>query len=1161
MILSVFLFTLAACAGEVGPQGPAGPTGPQGPQGLPGETGAPGEKGDTGQVGQTGPQGPQGETGETGAPGLSAYEIYLEAYPGYDGDEADWLNDLVAGNLSVTVKVNYNNNAVEYKNFSKGELLPASPYSVGWFTDAAYTKTAEGVAVLEDMQVYIDLAYVGTPISAPILVVKAGDTDQTLVKFVSGGVDYFVHSAAKLYDADGLQIADQAVDTVVSSVVTEAGFLSQVDGEVLIDVEIVDGKVVSARLASVNTVVAGNNAKFVGAVSTTAQTINVERNITVQQLLDSLKSNYPQTRAIYQSSDDKLVVATSQVNAAAFYLMVTAEDGVTEFEYDIVLVDLLNKDTALSEKSTGDKENRIAAINNVLNTARGSSITVRPDTDPAYVIANITSASTNKDFVPTFTAENSEGIAKATGSVLVDGDQIKVTAPNYPTMYYYVHIQKSADVDLAKVTDATSVVAVDITTDVITVKWNTLVASVFANGLVATELASKNAQPQTYKLMYGTVEYGKPAAGDPAHPTQFLAANLANFKLEVKAQDGTTVQQYSFAIQDSKSTNISVKSAYTYVAMISGNFIDVQNGTTVDGLITALEMTDNSVPNLVVANSEGTTKTGTAVLFLGDTLTVTSDEGTTTVEYLIRVNAKLSATNIQLVAAPVAITSVSSSKVYVNSQYAASATVNVFNYAYTDVDRSNVYNDINRAFYGQTVDLLVKDASNNVVAGKSGITGAFPTLAAGEKQYVRVYAQDHTTAVPRFTDYEVEFNAKASLTSLTAVATQKYITSFDNSGLKIVAPVTVKNTAGANINVTIENLISDFNFISGYQKVLGVFTRTGTVAPYTFTNANLALTTTLLSMDGATDYYLGVAAQTDVPSGTRVVQYYLLDITKLATTTAAIKANPLVITSSTGAALIVNPESVRGTATTVANVLADIDLVLHAQTNAIAMMAGTTAGTYVAFSGTDLSKLIVEITAQDGVTKAYYPVTVTTKLNDTSLVKVANQTVITAETVNSINVKNGSTATQLLAALNATTKFQAIQVFLNDGITAQTSTLNDYNILRVTAQDGTVKDYTIFVDAAAPVLGGTTVVSSNAAKVTVSGLTITVIDNKLSVTDFLKLLSVTGDTTTSKAVLTVMASDAAKTKTSLFSGDRVIVRPVNGAEDGSNDVVYTIVVQ
>ena len=81
-------------------------------------------------------------------------------------------------------------------------------------------------------------------------------------------------------------------------------------------------------------------------------------------------------------------------------------------------------------------------------------------------------------------------------------------------------------------------------------------------------------------------------------------------------------------------------------------------------------MADKSVPNLAVANSEGSSKTGTAVLFLGDTLTVTSDEGTTSVEYLIRVNAKLSATNVQLVAEPIAITSVSSSKVYVNSQFA-----------------------------------------------------------------------------------------------------------------------------------------------------------------------------------------------------------------------------------------------------------------------------------------------------------------------------------------------------------------------------------------------------------------------------------------------------------------------------------------------------------
>ena len=48
---------------------------------------------------ESGPlQGPKGDTGETGEAGLSAFVFILRlTHPGgYDGGEADWLNDLVA---------------------------------------------------------------------------------------------------------------------------------------------------------------------------------------------------------------------------------------------------------------------------------------------------------------------------------------------------------------------------------------------------------------------------------------------------------------------------------------------------------------------------------------------------------------------------------------------------------------------------------------------------------------------------------------------------------------------------------------------------------------------------------------------------------------------------------------------------------------------------------------------------------------------------------------------------------------------------------------------------------------------------------------------------------------------------------------------------------
>ena len=114
------------------------------------------------------------------------------------------------------------------------------------------------------MQVYINLAYVGTPISAPVLVVDAIYPE--LSKLVSDDeIDYFVHTAAKLYDANGLLIADTALDVV--SPLAKDGFLTLADGNVLMDVVVVDGKIVSARLASTNVVVKGTDKLVVGTIS------------------------------------------------------------------------------------------------------------------------------------------------------------------------------------------------------------------------------------------------------------------------------------------------------------------------------------------------------------------------------------------------------------------------------------------------------------------------------------------------------------------------------------------------------------------------------------------------------------------------------------------------------------------------------------------------------------------------------------------------------------------------------------------------------------------------------------------------------------------------------------------------------------------------------
>ena len=108
------LFTLGACgeAGAQGEQGPkgdtgaqgetgaTGPQGPQGPQGEPGQQGPQGPQGEPGQQGSEGQQGPQGPQGPQGQPGQSAYDLYKQLNPGYTGDEAQWMSDLVNGRLA-----------------------------------------------------------------------------------------------------------------------------------------------------------------------------------------------------------------------------------------------------------------------------------------------------------------------------------------------------------------------------------------------------------------------------------------------------------------------------------------------------------------------------------------------------------------------------------------------------------------------------------------------------------------------------------------------------------------------------------------------------------------------------------------------------------------------------------------------------------------------------------------------------------------------------------------------------------------------------------------------------------------------------------------------------------------------------------------------------
>ncbi len=108
-----------------------------------------GEKGEAGAQGPQGPAGKNGEDGKDGEDGKSAFEIYCAAHPEYEGDEAQWMDDLVNGKLADVEKCSVTfdpNDGLLPDGFDlsvevvKGDCvsLPVPTYEnhtfVGWFT-------------------------------------------------------------------------------------------------------------------------------------------------------------------------------------------------------------------------------------------------------------------------------------------------------------------------------------------------------------------------------------------------------------------------------------------------------------------------------------------------------------------------------------------------------------------------------------------------------------------------------------------------------------------------------------------------------------------------------------------------------------------------------------------------------------------------------------------------------------------------------------------------------------------------------------------------------------------------------------------------------------------------------------------------------------------
>jgi sulfur carrier protein ThiS len=1081
-----------------------------------------------------------------GETGKSAYEAYVEAYPGYTADEATWLFELANNELRVVLTVVYSNGYVDLVNYVKGQPIGASTYDVPWFLDAAYTQAADSHYMSADTTVYINKVHPVVPVEVAgvhkiLTIDQVGTTLNPIYRLVmTDGTVLELGEFFNLYAADGQFIATTPKAILEIAGNTTAPKLKA--GDIVTDVVQELGKVTSLRFASKNVEIA---TKSSSVLTVSGNKITVAYGTTVAQVLENIKplasvDSRVQTYAVRKDSDGSIVasgnIATSQ------YLEVISEDGSSK-TYDFAIGK--NPDTTL--KLAKNPAWQMVAIDNVLK-----EVHVRPGTLASDIATSLTDS--NTDFHPSFFYVNSEGIVDPAASkvgALVNGDKLVVMDSNYDTEIYYIKVVESASTDLKLVTGfGPELVSVNNDTGIITVSWNTL-TTVLEDALI-NDVTTVNGAPLASKEFKFN---GKTLAVATDEP-DLVRDQTTNkfFELTVKSQDESLVKTYKFAIEASKSTKIEVKDASAHLAEVVGKEVAVRADLSVAELLAALQSDDTSVQTYAVKNSEGVAKVGTAKLFLGDKLVVTSAFGGTPVEYLITVNDKLQTSDIRVKASPVVVISTDGGQIIVKPQFG--------NYPiYSNTTLIRVLADLDFAYNAQTYKLYRYDTETSAYV-EITTQGAL----ALEDVFIKVIPQNGIE--PAQPTHKIVVDAKLGDPSLTYVDEPAVL---DGQGGLVVDQQTLSST-NAYVTTTFAMILADLNFSAKLQTYSIIRNVDG--------EWKVVSSATGIPLDELGIRVFAQSHTTEAP----VYNDYGITVNSSNVVNITLVDKPAVITSHTetydgidvvGAMynVLVNPQYVLKGAyvnTALNNILADIDLTNDFQKSKTAMMANDTNDGFIPFTGTDLSKLYIRITAQDG-SIGYFKVVID-DLKDvvTYTLDGDNKGLITPDDENSLilNVPFGTTVADLLAELDLVANFQKAAVYQNDGTTAKigTAALADYNLLRISAQDSTTldpnyQDYIIMVKAA-PVVGSAALKSTEAKYVVDNvNMTITIkttlekINGGVPVKDLTdKLSTIDGLTDIDESM--VVASDRAEKQFGLFNDDLLVFTPLNSVEE----VVYTIIV-
>lgn len=1129
LIVTLFLFSLVACAGEQGPEGQQGDPGIQGPAGP---------QGPTGPEGPTGPQGPTGEDGEDGADGVSISSAELN----HLGELVITLSNGNRINVGVVVGLDGQDGI---------DGLPGEDGQDGAGVEMQVNEAGMLQWRLVGDEAWVDLLVVETPEQQLDVVELEGQFEILGQLTKTSDNRYYVLSTDGVWELDAnvfLYDGTGAYENNTAELIHESTYFNAtLLNQKVTDVVVTNGKVTELRL--VNTANAATLKSGATNIAFTSPDFDVVYGSSVESFLGKLNFSANSTHVVQgQSSSgawsDVTVFDNSKV---AYRLVVKSESGVSNTYTVSYLGDTAYNTLAVKSGS--------ALVVDTVN----AEIDVKPNVTVSSVQAELSSISKVKtgnldySYVATIEVFNSEMVAKST-SVLYPGDNLVVTAVDgTKAMYKFVY---AADVVTVKEND----VVKDVTALNITVAYKQNVAEFIA------ALQSVDGRPQTYQLKYGGANYD--ASKDPV---QFINPAASAWTLDVKAASGTVVT-YSIVIDPSASTAVGVKAGSEYLVTNIDNTglqLNVHYAITLQHLTDALVKVDGSPLGSLAIERFGAPALitlGTTQLFNGDKLVVTAQDGTTVAKYLVLTNAKSGDLSLSLYEPYNPNTSVAGTQNFVIS--AAGSIVVPYSVDFAG-NTSVQLADVRAALTGsttttvktakfQTIGFEVLNTTTGVWSAQAAEYTAIRTAVDPQPQYrVVLTAQNGSKAY-----YQITVDAKKvdvsftydqySEVPITGLATQKVILNANSSAL-IVAPFIDSNSDPVNAQDVLDAVKT------GFFQAEEIQYKAKTVTAWPASPSTVSGVTQLNFTSN--DYRLVIKSQ-----DASIVGYYSITPAGLLTSTNyALATGQTKLISAANASQIVVTSVGTVTLTDVRNsvVAQSYATIKFEQYNSVAGTWGNASSESLQVTVTSGSPdFRMVITAQDGTTVRNINIMIDALSQNASLQPKANQTTFELNG-NVIITSDAVDRDALLAAINVSTFAQTVTVYSNtEQALIVNGALYDYYYLTVQAQDSTVAPtvYTIMVESsnkALPASDSYTKTGETVA-IAVSGTTITMTVTgtdkatfAVSIADLLvEYFNVDG-----QSYQFITSEKLAKTSDNMFTGDSVIVT----AEDGST-LTYSIVI-